>query len=116
MGSGVMMNDIQKMRQMLRSKKVLIPFEEVDGTGSDEHKELRQKLFDISFQTGTYPQLFIKDGEDYEYDGILEELNESLEMEALLDDPDMAKVIKENDEAKEKMLETKLAKVWTQAK
>merc|ERR1712048_1465933 len=74
--NGVMLNDIQKMRQMLRSKKVLIPFEEVDGTGSDEHKELRGRLFDISFQTGTYPQLIIKDGEDYEYVGILEELNE----------------------------------------
>lgn len=113
---GATLADTQKLRNLMRSKKLLIPFEEVDGTGDENHKELRQKMFDISFQTGTYPQLFVKDGEEYEYIGIWEEINEAMEMQAMLDDKDTLEMIKGNDEAKEKMLEVKMAKIWTQAK
>eukprot|EP00419_Tripos_fusus_P009761 CAMPEP_0172660632 /NCGR_PEP_ID=MMETSP1074-20121228/4173_1 /TAXON_ID=2916 /ORGANISM="Ceratium fusus, Strain PA161109" /LENGTH=123 /DNA_ID=CAMNT_0013476267 /DNA_START=38 /DNA_END=409 /DNA_ORIENTATION=+ len=89
-----------KIKQILKKFNVVEPSKEIDGT-LKENKELRSTLFELSGQTGVYPQLFRLD-EDGTYTFLatgsqIEGMNEVHEcvQEMLKQDPDF---LKKNDQ------------------
>jgi hypothetical protein len=87
--SGMASDQIQtvnarRLDSALNGKKIV--HEKIDGSNPDV-KDIRDKLFAVSGHRGKYPQLFIKDGENYEFVGLWEEV------EGLLDCDDLDKSV-----------------------
>merc|ERR1711963_1192857 len=54
---------IEATRDVFKKHKIKIDVE-IDGTDAENH-DLRKKLFEISGEPGTYPQIFSKDNDEY---------------------------------------------------
>merc|ERR1712048_1078716 len=79
----------EAVRVICKSRK--IAFTEIIG---EDDVDLRTKLFDISYQAGTYPQLFKKEGDEYTFIGVGEDIKSAEDMQKMIKelkaDKDMA--------------------------